>query len=316
MSAKLPPTLILGCASFGTPTYATPAAVTAALTFWASRGLTSLDTAARYPAPAPGTSESLLGATLPSFPRAFEVHTKILPGLLTRERIHASFAESMSRLGVAAVHTLYSHTADTTTPLLEQAAAFDELFRLGKFARLGVSNWPVALLAEFLAVCDAHGFVKPAVYQGHYNAIARAAEAQLLPLLREHGIAFAAYSPVAGGFFTGALTRGEVEGTRFAPGDRMGEVQRGWYDKPAIHRAWSEVGEVVARHGLRGPAVALRWAAWHSALTEGDGIILGSSCVKQLEENVDAVAQGPLPAEVAEVVERSWGIVQEGEGET
>ena len=37
------------------------------------------------------------------------------------------------------------------------------------------------------------GFVQPSVYQGMYNLIARAGEAELFPLLRKHNISFYAY---------------------------------------------------------------------------------------------------------------------------
>jgi aflatoxin B1 aldehyde reductase len=38
------------------------------------------------------------------------------------------------------------------------------------------------------------GYVKPSVLQGQYNLLARRSEADLLPVLRKHGIAYYAYS--------------------------------------------------------------------------------------------------------------------------
>lgn len=38
------------------------------------------------------------------------------------------------------------------------------------------------------------GYVKPTVLQGQYNLLARRGEADLLPVLRKHGIAYYAYS--------------------------------------------------------------------------------------------------------------------------
>ena len=37
------------------------------------------------------------------------------------------------------------------------------------------------------------GFVQPSVYQGMYNLIARAGEAELFPVLRKHNISFYAW---------------------------------------------------------------------------------------------------------------------------
>jgi len=48
-------------------------------------------------------------------------------------------------------------------------------------------------MREWLRICEEKGYVKPAIYQGHYNAILRHPEADLFPLLREHGIKINAY---------------------------------------------------------------------------------------------------------------------------
>lgn len=46
-------------------------------------------------------------------------------------------------------------------------------------------------------MCEKNGYVKPAVYQGAYNAITRLAEENLFPVLRKHGMSFAAFRLVA-----------------------------------------------------------------------------------------------------------------------
>jgi len=43
-------------------------------------------------------------------------------------------------------------------------------------------------------------YVLPTVYQGKYSAVARKQETFLFPTLRDLGIAFYAFNPVAGGF--------------------------------------------------------------------------------------------------------------------
>ena len=48
------------------------------------------------------------------------------------------------------------------------------------------------MLKEYLEVCEKEGFVKPSVYQGGYNVIARELEG-IFPLLREHDMVFNAY---------------------------------------------------------------------------------------------------------------------------
>lgn len=87
------------------------------------------------------------------------------------------------------------------------------------------------------------GYVKPSVFQGQYNLLCRTYETTLFPLLRQHGIAFMAYAPLAGGMLTGKVTLlsnpEALKGTRFevSKDNLMGMAGRNWYDKPAFHDA-------------------------------------------------------------------------------
>lgn len=56
-----------------------------------------------------------------------------------------------------------------------------------------MSNFKPDLLEEYIALCEEHGWVKPTIYQGEYNAVTRGMEKHLLPILRRHGILFNAF---------------------------------------------------------------------------------------------------------------------------
>ena len=53
-------------------------------------------------------------------------------------------------------------------------------------------NFPLDMLTQLIEVCESEGYVKPTVYQGLYNVVARGHE-ELFPLLRKHGIVFNAH---------------------------------------------------------------------------------------------------------------------------
>lgn len=57
---------------------------------------------------------------------------------------------------------------------------------------------------------------------------------------------------------------------------------------------------VATKHGIGGHAAALRWTAYHSALSKahGDSVIIASSSPEQLESNIDMFEQGLLPDDV------------------
>lgn len=51
--------------------------------------------------------------------------------------------------------------------------------------------------------------------------------------------------------------------------------------------------------------IALRWLQHHSVLTPQDGIILGASSAKQLEQNCEDSEKGPLPEDVVQALDEA-----------
>ncbi|KAI2632260.1 Aldo/keto reductase [Hypoxylon sp. NC1633] len=268
-------------------------------------GVTEIDTAARYPPDDNGASERMLGR-VKAHAKGFTINTKVLfpgnssAGTLSREAVRKSVANSLAALGVEKLGILYAHAADEATPLAEQAEALNEQYQKGFCEKIGVSNFPLDMLESFVDICEKQGYVKPSVYQGQYNLICREPEKKLIPFLRKHNMMFKAYSPLGGGFLTGNLTRGTAEGTRL--GSAYGAHFTAWYDKPEFHEAVRKLLEVIEPLGIKPSEAALRWIAYHSALGEKDGIILGATKAHQVRENLKDIEKGPLPQEVVEVI--------------
>ncbi|AEO64699.1 uncharacterized protein THITE_2110991 [Thermothielavioides terrestris NRRL 8126] len=282
-----------------------------------ARGITRLDTAARYPPTDPGASERLLGeAGAPS--RGFTIDTKVLcsgdgSGSLEPAAIEESVKASHERLQLhdGKINVLYAHRPDPKTPLEEQAAGLNAQYEKGLVNKIGLSNFPPSMLAEFLEICDKKGYVKPSVYQGQYNLVRREAETTLFPILRKHGMTFIAYSPLAGGFLSGRFTAGETEGTRFAEGHIAAQILKAQFDKKEMHDALNHLGEVIKPLGISKAEASLRWLCYHSALGPDDGVILGASKLSQLTENVEAISRGPLPDSVVSAVDNIWRTISE-----
>lgn len=132
-----------------------------------------------------------------------------------------------------------------------------------------------------------------------------------MPVLRKYGIAFNAYSPLAGGFLTGKLTNGEdVTNTRFSADSKMGAAHQAWYDKPLMHEAVRKLQEVIKPLDLSLTEVAVRWLAYHSFLGADDGIIFGGSKISQLEGNLRDIKKGPLDPELVDEIQKMWETVQ------
>ncbi|MCJ1385518.1 hypothetical protein MMC17_008641 [Xylographa soralifera] len=303
------PTPIFGTSNVGIA-YLTVESVEQLATILKEAGINRIDTAARYPANAPGQSEKLLGES--NVPARFTIDTKVKllnadgKGSLTAAAIDTSVVEQFERLKVDHVNTLYCHAPDPETPLAEQLAAFDMHFRKGEFKHFGVSNFSPEMVEDMIAIAEANGYVKPTVYQGQYNLLCRGHEKKLFPILRKHNIAYNAYSPLAGGFLTGNLTKGNVSDTRFVDGDRTGMYYKMLYDKEEMHQAIRDLETVIQSAGMTSIEAALRWIFHHSILDKQDGVILGASKPKYIMQNMADVAKGPLPPAVVEKMNAAW----------
>jgi len=66
----------------------------------------------------------------------------------------------------------------------------NDLYNEGLFTRFAISNYQAWEVAQICELCIRNDWVKPAVYQGVYNALHRSVEPELFPCLRHYGMAF------------------------------------------------------------------------------------------------------------------------------
>jgi aryl-alcohol dehydrogenase-like predicted oxidoreductase len=114
--------------------------------------------------------------------------------------VRKALGSSLKRLGVDVIDLWYAHYADPATPIEETVGAMAEAVRAGKVRYLGLSN----VSAE--QVRRAHRVHPISAVQYEYSLWRREAEAELLPTLRELGIALVGWSPLGSGFLSGTVT--------------------------------------------------------------------------------------------------------------
>ncbi len=120
--------------------------------------------------------------------------------------------------------------------------------------------------------------------QSEYSLWTRDPEPKVLPVLRELGIGFVAYSPLGRGFLTGAIRSTDD----FADNDSRKTNPRFTGENFQRNlRAVDEVEAIAAEVGATPAQVALAWV-----LAQGDDIapIPGTKRVARVEENVAADA--------------------------
>jgi aryl-alcohol dehydrogenase-like predicted oxidoreductase len=131
------------------------------------------------------------------------------------EYVRSSCEASLKRLGVDTIDLYYQHRVDPKTPIEETVGAMAQLVRGGKVRFLGLSEAAPATIRR------AHAVHPIAALQTEYSLWTRDPEDEILPTVRELGIAFVAYSPLGRGFLTGQIKKfedlGENDFRRFSP---------------------------------------------------------------------------------------------------
>jgi aryl-alcohol dehydrogenase-like predicted oxidoreductase len=205
---------------------------------------------------------------------------------LSRRHLFQGLEDSLKRLGTDHLDLYQAHCYDYTTRLEETLGAFRDLQAAGKVRLVGVSNWNASQLTQAILLGRRQHDLAVASLQAEYSLIVRSTEWELLPVCRQEGLGFMAWSPLAGGWLSGKYRRGEAP----PPNSRVGRKDR-WDDQPEQRESeltWRVVQalrQVSARTGKTPAQVALNWL-----LRKGEEIvpILGARTPEQLQENLGA----------------------------
>lgn len=163
----------------------------AALQLGLDLGMTLIDTAEMY---GDGRSELLIGQAIRGRRRQnIQLVSKVYPHNAGRKRIFASCEASLRRLGTDYLDLYLLHWRGDV-PLAETVECMEELVRTGKIRRWGVSNFDTADMEDLIRVPQG---ANCAANQVLYHLGSRGIEYDLLPWLRDHGMAVIAYCPLA-----------------------------------------------------------------------------------------------------------------------
>jgi aryl-alcohol dehydrogenase-like predicted oxidoreductase len=203
---------------------------------------------------------------------------------VSRKHIFHSINESLRRLQTDYVDLYQVHCFDISTPLEETLGAMDDLLRAGKIRYMGASNYTASQLEKALMLSKIHEWESFSSLQAEYSLIVRSTEWELLPLCKEEGLGFLAWSPIAGGWLTGKYLRNQPP----PPNSRVGRKDR-WDDQPEQRESeltWRVIDNLVEIGKNRGKTptqIALNWILQQPGITAP---ILGARTLQQLKENL------------------------------
>jgi aryl-alcohol dehydrogenase-like predicted oxidoreductase len=246
-------------------------------------GVTLLDTAEVY---GPFINEELVGEAIEDRRDQVVLATKFGmishvgegPGHLDSSpaNIRLALEGSLRRLRTDHVDLYYQHRVDPHTPIEDTVGALAELVTEGKVRHIGLSEAWVDTIRR------AHAVHPITALQSEYSLFTRDQEDEVLPLLRELGIGFVAYSPLGRGMLTGTLrSLDQLDDTDFRKTNPRFVGENFERNKRLV----DEVEAIAAECGVTPGQVALAWL-----LTKGDNVapIPGTKRVSRVEENVAA----------------------------
>jgi 1-deoxyxylulose-5-phosphate synthase len=214
---------------------------------------------------------------------------------LRPERISRQLTTSLERLGVDHVELYLAHDFDPRVPLAESFGAFDKARAEGSIGAYGVSNFDAAQLSAALAAG------RPQAIQNSYSLLARQDEHGLLPLCAAEGVAYLAFSPLAGGWLTGKYRRDEP----FPAGSRM--TQRpGPYQEFLSGHAFDILDRLGTIANARGTSLAGLALAWLIAAERVTQVVIGPGRPEHLAPVREAL-EHPLAGEERLTVESALG---------
>jgi aryl-alcohol dehydrogenase-like predicted oxidoreductase len=247
-------------------------------------GINFLDTADMYGL---GTNETLIGKAIrgrrsqvvlaTKFGNVRDPNGKFLGVNGQPEYVRSACEASLKRLRVDVIDLYYQHRVDPQVPIEETVAAMRDLVSAGKIRFLGLSEAAPQTLRRAVKV---HPI---AALQTEYSLWTRDVEREILPVCRELGVGFVAYSPLGRGFLTGKIRKledlTESDWRRNSPRFQAANLER---NLELVHRLERTAEAKRCTPGQ----LALAWV-----LAQGEDIvpIPGTKRRLYLEENLDAL---------------------------
>jgi aryl-alcohol dehydrogenase-like predicted oxidoreductase len=210
---------------------------------------------------------------------------------LKADSIRRECEASLRRLRVETIDLYQIHWPDPEEDIEEGWVAAATLQREGKVRNIGVSNFDVAQMKRALAIAPITSL------QPRYSLLHREIEEEILPFVARENIGVIAYSPMASGLLTGAMTSERIARL---PAD---DWRRSHSDfrEPQLSRNLKLVRllRVIGSHHGRSPGeVAVAWVLRDSAVT---GASVGARRPGQIRGLAGAADFRLSPRELAEI---------------
>ncbi|MBB4904534.1 aldo/keto reductase [Actinophytocola algeriensis] len=249
-------------------------------------GINFVDTADMY---SMGESEEIVGKALKGRRDDVVLATKVhFPmgdgpnkGGNSRRWIVHEVEQSLRRLGTDRIDLYQVHRPDHRTDIEETLSALTDLVRAGKIRAFGSSAFPASDMVEAYHVAERRGLQRFRTEQPPYSLLARGIETTVLPTAARLGMGVLTWSPLASGFLSGKIRRGQdIDLTRGRAAITPFRFDPALPENAAKFDALEQLVEVADGLGCTLPELAVAFAAAHPAVTS---VIIGPRTMAHLE---------------------------------
>ena len=192
---------------------------------------------------------------------------------------------SLQRLGTDRIDLYQIHRPAPDTDIDETLAALSDLVHAGKVLYVGSSTFPASQIVEAQWVARERGRERFVTEQPPYSLLARGIETEVLPVCEKYGMGVLPWSPLAGGWLSGAYRKGAAP----VPSRRAERMpQRHDLSVPenqAKLEAADALGTLADEAGMSLIHLAIAFVIQHPAVTSA---IIGPRTMEHLESQLGA----------------------------
>lgn len=274
-------------------------------------GITHFDLANNY-GPPPGSAETNFGKVLAKELKGHrdELIISSKAGHLmwdgpygdggSRKYIMASIDQSLKRTGLEYFDIFYSHRYDPQTPIEETMQALIDIVRQGKALYVGISKYPPKELVKAYDILKSQN-VPCLIYQDKYSMLVRDPEKDHMAINEKYGVGFIAFSPLAQGVLTNKYLHGIPETSRAHKSH--GFLQESEITPDVIQKV-TALNDLAQQRGQTLAEMALAWLLHNKQVTS---VIVGTSSLNQLKDNLKAKENAEFSAEELNLIEKILG---------
>lgn len=270
------------------------------------KGITHFDLANNY-GPPEGCAEITMGRVLASDFKAYrdEMIISSKAGYLmwpgpygdggSRKYLISSLDQSLKRMNLKYVDIFYSHRPDDNTPIEETVSALVDIVKQGKALYIGLSNYKPEQTVRAVELLK-QSSIDCLIHQPRYSMFDRWVEDGLLDVLEQKGMGCIVFSPLAQGLLTDRYLHGIPVGSRASKAHFL-RPESITEEKLVIIR---KLNVIACKREQTLAQMALAWVLKDQRVTS---VLIGASCVQQIDDNLKALDNKTFTAEELKEIE-------------